>query len=140
MTGQRKGELKNNNPTGPQFGPDWPGERCGAKCKRTGKPCQAPAMSNGRCRLHGGKSTGPKTPEGIRGIKEATTTHGLYAGPDGVLRERPGPYWRGHDRKWNQGIIREAFKVLGLGRYKAYDQPNRTNHLYQPRDKKGRFR
>jgi len=31
---------------------------CGARSKRTGKPCRQPAMQNGRCRLHGGKSTG----------------------------------------------------------------------------------
>ncbi len=33
--------------------------RCGAKCKRTKQPCKAPAMANGRCRMHGGKSPGP---------------------------------------------------------------------------------
>lgn len=27
--------------------------------------CQCPAMRNGRCGLHGGLSTGPKTLEGI---------------------------------------------------------------------------
>jgi len=32
--------------------------RCGAYSRRTGNPCRQPAMSNGRCRLHGGKSTG----------------------------------------------------------------------------------
>ena len=32
--------------------------RCGAKA-RSGTPCKSPAMANGRCRLHGGKSTGP---------------------------------------------------------------------------------
>ena len=32
--------------------------RCGAKT-RVGTPCKAPAMKNGRCRMHGGKSTGP---------------------------------------------------------------------------------
>jgi hypothetical protein len=31
---------------------------CGAHCRTTGKPCKAPAMANGRCRMHGGKSTG----------------------------------------------------------------------------------
>ena len=31
--------------------------RCGAKT-RSGKPCQSPGMKNGRCRMHGGKSTG----------------------------------------------------------------------------------
>ena len=30
--------------------------RCGARSKRTGKPCQGAAMPNGRCKLHGGKS------------------------------------------------------------------------------------
>lgn len=32
-------------------------KRCGAKT-RTGKPCKNGAMDNGRCRMHGGKSTG----------------------------------------------------------------------------------
>ena len=35
-------------------------------------------MKNGRCRLHGGKSTGPKTPEGIERIKQAHLKHGEY--------------------------------------------------------------
>jgi hypothetical protein len=39
--------------------------RCGARSKRTGKPCRAAAMPNGRCTVHGGKSTGPRTPEGL---------------------------------------------------------------------------
>src|SRR5690625_3754137 len=33
-------------------------KRCGAKT-RSGKPCKNGAMANGRCRMHGGKSTGP---------------------------------------------------------------------------------
>lgn len=38
---------------------------CGAKGKRTGKPCPSKAIySNGRCRHHGGLSTGPTTAEG----------------------------------------------------------------------------
>src|SRR2546430_3086864 len=35
--------------------------RCGARSKRTGKPCPGAARPNGRCKLHGGKSTGPRT-------------------------------------------------------------------------------
>jgi hypothetical protein len=31
--------------------------RCGAKTRR-GTACQGPAMPNGRCRMHGGKSPG----------------------------------------------------------------------------------
>ncbi len=38
--------------------------RCGARRKYDGKPCQAKALANGRCKYHGGLSTGPKTPEG----------------------------------------------------------------------------
>ena len=38
---------------------------CGARGKRTGRPCpQKGLFSNGRCRWHGGLSTGPRTPEG----------------------------------------------------------------------------
>ena len=33
-------------------------------------------MKNGRCRLHGGLSTGPKTPEGIERIRQSRTKHG----------------------------------------------------------------
>jgi hypothetical protein len=32
-------------------------KRCGAKT-REGQACQSPAMVNGRCRMHGGKSSG----------------------------------------------------------------------------------
>ena len=50
--------------------------RCGART-RSGRPCQGPAMSNGRCRMHGGSSTGPKTAEGLARIRAARTTHGM---------------------------------------------------------------
>ena len=46
--------------------------RCGAYARSTGKPCQAKALTNGRCKLHGGMSTGPKTPEGRQVISVAT--------------------------------------------------------------------
>ena len=45
---------------------------CGAYARSTGKPCQAAALRNGRCRNHGGCSTGPKSLEGRRVIAEAT--------------------------------------------------------------------
>jgi len=41
---------------------------CGAK-NRSGNPCGLPAMDNGRCRMHGGLSTGPVNP---------AVKHGLY--------------------------------------------------------------
>jgi hypothetical protein len=37
-----------------------------------------PAMRNGRCRLHGGLSTGPKTSEGLKRIHLALLKHGRY--------------------------------------------------------------
>ena len=71
---QRRGWLKNGNPAG-----DFTkAQRCNAKT-RHGTPCQCPAMANGRCRLHGGLSTGPKTPEGIERIRRAVTKHGRYS-------------------------------------------------------------
>jgi len=70
---KRRGWLKNENPPGDFM----KAPRCGAKT-RGGTLCQAPAMKNGRCRLHGGKSTGPKTPEGIERIRQAHLKHGEY--------------------------------------------------------------
>ncbi|HWX50547.1 MAG TPA: HGGxSTG domain-containing protein [Roseomonas sp.] len=49
--------------------------RCGART-RSGEPCCAPAMANGRCRMHGGKSTGPRTSEGLERRRLATFKHG----------------------------------------------------------------
>ena len=36
-------------------------------------------MKNGRCRFHGGKSTGPRTKAGKAASARRSTTHGLYA-------------------------------------------------------------
>lgn len=36
---------------------------CNARTK-SGRPCRAAALAHGRCKWHGGLSTGPKTPEG----------------------------------------------------------------------------
>jgi hypothetical protein len=45
---------------------------CGAFARSTGKPCQAPGNGRGgRCKLHGGMSTGPKTELGRRRLQEA---------------------------------------------------------------------
>jgi hypothetical protein len=76
----RSGPLRSGNPRGnPNLAP-----RCGAKARTTGCPCRAPAMPNGRCRMHGGKSTGPRTSAGLANLAKAHTTHGRYAqtGPD----------------------------------------------------------
>ena len=51
--------------------------RCGAQT-RAGTLCQSPAMQNGRCRMHGGASTGPRAVAGLARIRRARTVHGLY--------------------------------------------------------------
>jgi hypothetical protein len=53
--------------------------RCGARSKRTGKPCRGAAMPNGRCKFHGGKSTGPRTPEGLERSRRANWKHGYFS-------------------------------------------------------------
>ena len=51
--------------------------QCSAKSKRTGQQCRAPAIAGkSKCRFHGGKSTGPKTPEGRQRCAQARTVHG----------------------------------------------------------------
>jgi hypothetical protein len=43
-------------------------------------------MKNGRCRLHGGKSTGPKTPEGKKKAAQANQKHGEYSQQSLILK------------------------------------------------------
>ena len=64
--------------------PRWPdlaqfeGLRCGARAKSSGKPCRLTEIySNGRCKFHGGCSTGPKTAEG----KAASSRNACKRGP-----------------------------------------------------------
>ncbi len=53
--------------------------RCGAKIRnKIGVTCKQVAMANGRCYFHGGKSTGPRTEEGLERMKKAKTKHGYY--------------------------------------------------------------
>ena len=53
---------------------------------RAGGSCQRPAMSNGRCRMHGGASTGPRTAGGLQRIVKARTVHGAYSAEMRALR------------------------------------------------------
>jgi hypothetical protein len=70
---KRCGWLKNGNPPGdPSTAP-----RCGAKTRK-GTPCKGPAMRNGRCRMHGGASTGPRTQAGLARSRQANSKDGRY--------------------------------------------------------------
>jgi len=57
-----------------------PAQRCGARTRR-GSRCQSPAMTNGRCRMHGGPSPGAP-----KGNKNAFR-HGFYT-VDAITRRR----------------------------------------------------
>ncbi len=76
-TNLRRGRLKNGNPSGDYMA----APRCGAKT-RAGGCCRQPAMASprgcgGRCRLHGGKSTGPRTAAGLARSRRSRLTHGF---------------------------------------------------------------
>ena len=72
---RRRGCLKHGNPSGDFL----TAPRCGARTRR-GTPCQGPAMhGRKRCRLNGGKSTGPRTAEGLERAKRAAWRHGFYS-------------------------------------------------------------
>ena len=59
-----------------RFGPARALQSCGARTRR-GTACQKPPLAGKtRCRLHGGLSTGPKTPEGKARIAAAHWKHG----------------------------------------------------------------
>jgi hypothetical protein len=70
----RRGWLKNNN----QPGDFSKAPRCGARTRR-GTECKSPAMPNGRCRMHGGKSTGPRSIEGLERSRKANLKNGFYS-------------------------------------------------------------
>ena len=75
--------LRNSNPVGDPS----QAARCGAQT-RSGAACQGPAMANGRCRMHGGPSTGPRTPEGLANSRQAQWKHGLYSAERKRLRRQ----------------------------------------------------
>ncbi len=67
----KAGRLRNGNPSGDLT----KAPRCGART-RAGHPCGQPAMPNGRCRLHGGMSTGALTETGRTRCRTAGLVYG----------------------------------------------------------------
>lgn len=101
--GQRWGTLKNGN-----SGFDLrKAPRCGAKT-RAGTPCQCPAMANGRCRVHGGLSTGAKTAAGIARISAAVLKNGRYTKEEKAKKERRA-YVAGLGR-WARAAMRKMYR------------------------------
>ena len=87
------------------------GPRCGATCKRTGQHCRGAAMPNGRCRMHGGASTGATTAEGKARCRAASWKQGgRDAAARGRARERAEAR---RIRKLLQTLIEEAARGTG---------------------------
>src|SRR5258708_21537150 len=78
--------------------------RCGAKCRgpRAGRPCQAPAMPNGRCRMHGGWSGGP------RGSRNGAYKDGLH-----TIEAKEGSAWARGVAKDAEGFLATTLDRLG---------------------------
>ncbi len=77
----RRGWLRHGNRPG-----DYAkAPRCGART-RSGGCCRQPAMKNGRCRMHGGLSTGPRTAEGLARSQRARWKHGFDSAAIRALR------------------------------------------------------
>lgn len=71
-----------------KFGPNWDGQTCGAKT-RSGTPCKRPARkTSGRCKLHGGASTGPTSVQGLNSVKRSRTSNGLYVSEKRIAAKR----------------------------------------------------
>ena len=95
--------------------------KCEAHARTTGKPCRANALSNGRCKNHGGMSTGPKTLEGRQAISEATrqrmasgqqerVLEGFYRWIEGGGREKLSRLAKDRERqkRWNRWCLSKS--------------------------------
>ncbi len=60
-------------------------------------------MHNGRCRMHGGKATGPKTPEGLARSRRSNWKHGRRSA-EAIEAAR----LRGQARREIAGLLRLA--------------------------------
>ena len=77
--------------------------RCGART-RQGRPCMAPAIKGKRrCRLHGGKSTGPRTPEGLERSRRARWKHGRYS-------------QQAREARWNDPVYIDGLRQAAMRR------------------------
>ena len=83
---------------------------CGAHARSTGRPCQAMALLNGRCRNHGGCSTGAKTQAGRAAISAAAKARMT---PEHKKRLSEG------FQRWLAGGGRAWLSKLATARFKA---------------------
>jgi len=113
------------NPKPWLYGPNWQGIRCEARTRR-GTACQRPArLPVGRCKLHGGASTGPRTggycgtTQGLWSINQKQ--YSLILGPWSLVQ---GPKLL--DRKFHPGVFSFGFLPL----CKTAVRPSRRSTQY----------
>ena len=51
-------------------------------------------MKNGRCKFHGGLSTGPRTAEGLERSRRARLKHGVYSQETKAILRESRRRWR----------------------------------------------
>lgn len=84
LTGETTSETTGKGVFRGRRGDPMKAQRCGAKT-RSGTPCRRAAEKNPvtglrkRCRLHGGLSTGPRTPAGKAKVAAAQLKHGRFS-------------------------------------------------------------
>ncbi len=131
----RSGQLRHGNPSGDLSAV----RRCGA-CTRAGTACRQPAMANGRCRFHGGRSTGPRTPAGLARSRSARTIHGARSRPLLALRSQAAHSARrlAHLTRLSRGLlaghgIHGPESTPQAGRVTTETQRHRENHTHPTR-------
>jgi len=105
--GLRRGRLRNGNPSGDYL----KASRCGART-RCGGSCRQPAMpsprgSGGRCRFHGGKSTGPRSDAGRERARTARLVHGFRSAE--IIDLRSAAARTGRDLRALTSVAKKAF-------------------------------
>jgi hypothetical protein len=132
----RRGRLRN----GATPGDFLAAPRCGAHT-RSGESCRQPAMKNGRCRMHGGLSTGPRTAEGRARCAAARRTHGFYAAEMVALRRAGAAHCRRMSalfaslkvrRTAGHGVLRQNLRNGTVGATPAQSAEGRLSRRGRP--------
>jgi hypothetical protein len=118
----------------------WP-RPVAAPHTRSGVCCRQPAMKNGRCRMHGGLSTGPRTAEGRARCAAARRSHGFYSAEMVALRRAGAACCRRMDaiiaslrirRTAGHGVLPQDLRTATLGATPAQLAEGRLSRRGRP--------
>ena len=97
--------------------------RCQAHARSTGQPCKAKAMRNGRCRNHGGLSSGPKTPEGKAAVSTASKRR-YHRGAREALKTGYKRWLESGGREMLSRLAKRRWRLLKLIHEFNFPEPN----------------